>query len=87
MFKVSLAGYYLYGKWLFTWLLQVMSFLCLVLYVPSFFPRYVLDEIWDLIEPVSERFPIHSYIHCNKKMYVEKSAPERERERGRDRLT
>ena len=25
-----------------------------------FFPRDVLDEIWDLIEPVSEGFPTYS---------------------------
>ena len=28
----------------------------------SFFPRDVLDEIWDLIESVSEGFPSYSYI-------------------------
>ena len=28
----------------------------------SFFPRYVLDEIWDLIESVSEGFPSLSFI-------------------------
>ena len=28
----------------------------------SFFPRDVLDEIWDLIEPVSEGFPTYSII-------------------------
>ena len=28
----------------------------------SFFPRDVLDEIWDLIESVSEGFPIYSSI-------------------------
>ena len=27
----------------------------------SFFPRDVLDEIWDLIESVSEGFPSYSY--------------------------
>ena len=27
----------------------------------SFFPRDVLDEIWDLIETVSEGFPIYSF--------------------------
>ena len=30
----------------------------------SFFPRDVLDEIWDLIESVSENFPIFSCIQC-----------------------
>ena len=29
----------------------------------SFFPRDVLDEIWDLIEPVSENFPTYSFIN------------------------
>ena len=28
----------------------------------SFSPRDVLDEIWDLIESVSEGFPTYSYI-------------------------
>ena len=26
----------------------------------SFFPRDVLDEVWDLIESISEGFPIYS---------------------------
>ena len=36
----------------------------------SFFPRDVLDEIWDLIESVSEGFPTYSLLgeaykhHC-----------------------
>ena len=29
-------------------------------FVLSFFPRDVLDEIWDVIEPVSEGFPTYS---------------------------
>ena len=56
--------------------MSLMASFCAVL-----FPLDVLDEIWDLIEPVSEGFPTYSYIHCDKKMYVEKSAPEREKER------
>ena len=28
----------------------------------SFFPRDVLDEIWDLIEPVLEGFPTYSLV-------------------------
>ena len=28
----------------------------------SFFPRDVLDEIWDLTEPVSEGFPTYSSV-------------------------
>ena len=37
--------------------------------VLSFFPRYVLDEILDLIESVSEGFPIYSltrFILCTR---------------------
>ena len=30
-------------------------------FVLSFFPLYVLDEIWDLIESVSEGFLTYSY--------------------------
>ena len=35
----------------------------------SFFPRDVLDEIWDLIESVSEGFPTYSCIqpYCTQK--------------------
>ena len=29
----------------------------------SFFPRAVLDEIWDLIESISEGFPTYSYLY------------------------
>ena len=32
-----------------------------VFFVLSFFPRDVLDEIWDLIESVSEGFPPYSW--------------------------
>ena len=60
MLNVKLAGDHLYGKWLFTWLLLVMYFM--VFFVRSFFPRGVLDEIWDLIESVSEGFPTYSYV-------------------------
>ena len=31
----------------------------------SFFPRDVLDEIWDLIESVSEGFPTYSCVAFN----------------------
>ena len=34
-----------------------------------FFPRDVLDEIWDLIESVSEGFPTYSSIHINLFLY------------------
>ena len=46
---------------IFTWLSLVMSLIasfCAVL----FFPEDVLDEIWDLIESVSEGFLSYSYI-------------------------
>ena len=59
MLDVRLAGDHLYGKFLFTWLSLVMSLM--VSFVLSFFPRDVLDEIWDLIESVSEGFP--AYFH------------------------
>ena len=36
----------------------------------SFLPRDVLDEIWDLIESVSEGFPPYSWL------YAEKAHPE-----------
>ena len=58
MFNVRLAGDHLYGEWLFTWLSLVMSLMAS--FVLSFFPWDVLDEIWDLIESVSESFPTYS---------------------------
>ena len=54
MFNVRLAGGQLYGKQLFTWLSLVVSLMASFLL--SFFPLDVLDEIWDLIESVSEGF-------------------------------
>ena len=54
MFNVTLAGGPLYGKQLFTWLSLVLSLMAS--YVLSFSPLDVLDEIWDLIESVSEGF-------------------------------
>ena len=54
MFYVRLAGGHLYGKQLFTWLMAS--------FVLSFFPLDVLDEIWDLIESVSEGFLTYSYL-------------------------
>ena len=59
MFNVRLAGDHLYGKQLFTWLSLVVSLMAL--FVLSFFPLDVLDEIWDLIESVSEGFLTYSY--------------------------
>ena len=60
MFKVRLAGGHLYGKQLFTWLSLVVSLMAS--FVLSFFPLDVLDEIWDLIESVSEGFLTNSFI-------------------------
>ena len=47
-------------KQLFTWLSLVVSLMAS--FVLSFFPLDVLDEIWDLIESVSEGFLTYSYI-------------------------
>ena len=58
MFKVRLAGGHLYGKQLFTWLSLVVSLMAS--FVLSFSPLDVLDEIWDLIESVSEGFLTYS---------------------------
>ena len=58
MFNVRLAGAHLYGKQLFTWLSLVVSLMAS--FVLSFFPLDVLDEIWDLIESVSEGFLTYS---------------------------
>ena len=51
MFNVSLAGDLLYGK-----------LLAGDVFVLCFFPRDVLDEILDLIEPVSEGFPTYRQV-------------------------
>ena len=59
MLNVRLAGDHLYGKYLFTWLSLMLS-LMTPFFLLSFFPRDVLDEIWDLIESVSEGFPTSS---------------------------
>ena len=58
MLNVKLAGGHLYGKQLFTWLSLVMSLM--VSFCAVLFPTNVLDEIWDLIESVSEGFLIYS---------------------------
>ena len=60
MFNVRLAGGHLYGKPLFTWLSLVVSLMAS--FVLSFFPLDVLDEIWDLIESVSEGFLTYSCV-------------------------
>ena len=59
MFNVRLAGGHLCGKQLFTWLSLVVSLMAS--FVVSFSPLDVLDEIWDLIESVSEGFLTYSY--------------------------
>ena len=61
MFNVRLAGGHLYWIQLFTWLPLVVSLLASFLL--SFFPLDVLDEIWDLIESVSEGFLTYSCLH------------------------
>ena len=63
MFNVRLAGGHLFGKQVFTWLSLVVSLMAS--FVLSFFPLDVLNEIWDLIESVSEGFlflPTLSYL-------------------------
>ena len=60
MFNVRLAGGHLYQKQLFTWLSLVVSLM--VSFVLSFIPLDVLDEIWDLIESVSEGFLTYSSV-------------------------
>ena len=59
MFNVRLAGGHLYGKQLFTRLSLVVS--SMASFVLSLFPLDVLDEIWDLIESVSEGFLTYSF--------------------------
>ena len=65
MFNVRLAGGHLYGKQLFTWLSLVVYLMAS--FVLSFFPLDVFDEIWDLIESVSEGFLTYfCYIYISK---------------------
>ena len=59
MFNVRLAGSRLCGRRLFAWLSLVVSLIAS--FVLSFFPLDVLDEIWDLIESVSEGFLTYPY--------------------------
>ena len=56
MLIVGLAGGRLCGRWLFTWLSLVMSLMASFFLVLSFLLRDVYDEIWILIEAVSEGF-------------------------------
>ena len=60
MFNVRLAGDHLYGKQLFTWLSLLVSVMASL--VLSFFPLDVLDEIWNLIDSVSEGFLTYSFL-------------------------
>ena len=59
MFNIRLADGHLYGKQLVTRLSLVVSLMAS--FVLSFFQLDVLDEIWDLIESVSEGFLTCSY--------------------------
>ena len=75
MFNVRLAVGLLYGKQLFTWLSLVVSFMAS--FVLSFFPLDVLDEIWDLIESISEGFLNYSLMlnkHSNFYRFEETSS-------------
>ena len=63
MLNVRLAGDHQKGKLLFTWLSLVMSLM--VSFCAAFSPRDVLDEIWDLVESVSEGFPTYSCLYEN----------------------
>ena len=58
MLHVRHADGHLYGKQLFTWLSLVVSLMAS--FCAVFFPLDVLDEIWDLIESVSEGYLIYS---------------------------
>ena len=71
MFNVRLAGGHLYGKQLFTWLSLVVSLMAS--FVLSFFPLDVLDEIWDLIESVSEGFPLTLLKHAHFLEFTERT--------------
>ena len=69
MLNVRIAADHLYGKLLYTWPSLVMSLL-VSYFVLSLFPRDVLDEIWDLIESVSDGFPtyfriLEQILFCN----------------------
>ena len=48
----------MYGKQLFTWLSLVVSLMTSS--VLSFFPLYVLGELWDVNESVPEKFLTYS---------------------------
>ena len=89
MFNVRLAGGHLYGKQLFTWLSLVVSLMAS--FVLAFFPLDVFDEIWDLIESVSEGFLTYSSmknrIYRWSPMQTEKSQPKGKRIMPETRFT
>ena len=64
MLNARLAGGHLFGKQLFTWLSLVVSLVAS--FCAFLFPLDVLDEIWDLIESVSEGFLTYSYLRHNR---------------------
>ena len=59
MLNVRLTGDHLYRKTLYTWLSLVMSLMAS--FYAVIFPRDIFDEIWDLIESVSEGFPTYCF--------------------------
>ena len=61
MLNVRLADDHLYGK-IAVHLAVAGDVFDGVFFVLFFFPRDVLDEIWDLIESVSEGFPTYSSV-------------------------
>ena len=69
-FNVRLAGGHLYGKQLFTWLSLVVSLVAF--FVLSLFPLDVLDEIWDLVESVSEGFLTYFCVHSRGHKFDQK---------------
>ena len=62
--NVRLASDHLCKKWLFTWRLSLVMSLVVFYFVLSFFPRDVLDEIWDCIESGPGNYPTYVYYIC-----------------------
>ena len=58
MLNIRLARGHLYKKQLFTWLSLVVSLMAS--FCAGLFPLDVLDDIWDVIESVSEEFLTYS---------------------------
>ena len=69
MLNDRLAGGNLNWKQLLTWLSQVISLMASFCAV-FFFPLDVLDEIWDVLESVSEGFLTYSYEVYNISIFV-----------------